>query len=348
MDRDDAARPQRRTALVAKELSRYNIDIAALSETRIAEEGSLTEPTTGYTFFWKGKAQNEDRIHGVGLAIKTSLMRQISDLPTGISERLMTLRLPLSHKRHATIISAYAPTLTSSEEAIEEFYADLSSILNTIPATDKIILLGDFNARVGSDHGRWDRVLGRHGICKMNNNGLLLLSKCAEFDLVITNTVFRLANKYKTTWMHPRSKQWHLMDYIIVRQRDLRDVCVTRVMRGAECWTDHRLVRTTMNLHIAPHHHRRPKLVRTAFNTARLKHPFILQNFQSRLNEKLSSTGPLTGDPMQKWNQLKEVLTDVAKLELGLKKRHHKEWFDENNAAIDELLAEKNKAFMEW
>ncbi|XP_072181978.1 craniofacial development protein 2-like [Diadema setosum] len=317
MDRDDAARPQRRTALVAKELSRYiNIDIAALSETRIAEEGSLTEPTTGYTFFWKGKAQKEDRIHGVGLAIKTSLMRQISDLPTRISERLMTLRLTLSHKRHATIISAYAPTLTSSEEAIEEFYADLSSILNTIPATDKIILLGDFNARVGSDHGRWDRVLGRHGVGKMNNNGLLLLSKCAEFDLVITNTVFRLANKYKTTWMHPRSKQWDLMDYIIVRQRDLRDVCVTRVMRGAECWRDHRLVRTTMrgaecwrdhrlvrttmNLHIAPHHHRRPKLVRIAFNTARLKHPFVLQKFQSRLNEKLSSTGPLTGDPMQK------------------------------------------------
>ena len=55
----------------------------------------------------------------------------------------------------------------------------------------------------------------------MNSNGLLLLSKCAEHKLCITNTAFRQADKFKTTWMHPRSKQWHLTDYIIVRQRDL-------------------------------------------------------------------------------------------------------------------------------
>ena len=48
----------------------------------------------------------------------------------------------------------------------------------------------------------------------------------------------------------PRSKQWHLIDYIIVRQRDLRDVCITRAMRGAECWTDHRLIRAVLKLHM--------------------------------------------------------------------------------------------------
>ncbi len=47
-------RPHRRTALVALELARYNIDIAALSETRLHGEDSLTEAGAGYTFFWKG------------------------------------------------------------------------------------------------------------------------------------------------------------------------------------------------------------------------------------------------------------------------------------------------------
>ena len=56
IDKENVARPHRRTALVSKELSRYNIDIAALSETRFAEEGPLTELASGYTFFWKGKA----------------------------------------------------------------------------------------------------------------------------------------------------------------------------------------------------------------------------------------------------------------------------------------------------
>ena len=51
MDNPNANRPERRTALVARELCRYNIDIAALSATRFADEGQLTESGTGYTFF---------------------------------------------------------------------------------------------------------------------------------------------------------------------------------------------------------------------------------------------------------------------------------------------------------
>ena len=41
LDRDNTARPERRAALIAKELARYRIDIAALSETRLADEGIL-------------------------------------------------------------------------------------------------------------------------------------------------------------------------------------------------------------------------------------------------------------------------------------------------------------------
>ena len=192
---------------------------------------------------------DEDRIHGVELAIKSSLMEQLPTLSIGVNERLMKLRLPLGRNRYATIISAYAPTLTSPEETIEQFSANLSSVLDSVLANDKLILLGDFNARVGRDHCRWEGVLGRHGTGNLNANGLLLLSKCTEYDLAVTNTVFKMADKYKTSWMHPRSKQSHFqIDYVIVRKRDIRDVLITRAMRGAECWTDYRLIRSTLNL----------------------------------------------------------------------------------------------------
>ncbi|KAL8588828.1 hypothetical protein ACOMHN_011544 [Nucella lapillus] len=59
MYRETSSRPERRTALIAKELSRYNIDIAALSKTRLADEGPVAEPKGGYTF-WKGKDQDEE------------------------------------------------------------------------------------------------------------------------------------------------------------------------------------------------------------------------------------------------------------------------------------------------
>ena len=348
MDRDNVSRPQRRSALIAKELSRYNVDIAAISETRLPDEGSMSESGSGYTFFWKGKAQDEDRNHGVGFAIKSSLLKQIPSLPVGISERLMTLRIPISNKRFATIISAYAPTLMSAEEIREQFYADLDTLLRATPATDKLFLLGDFNARVGRDHQQWRGVMGKHGVGKMNSNGLLLLSKCAEHDLLITNTTFRQDDKYKTTWMHPRSKQWHLIDYVITRQRDSKDVLITRAMRGADCWTDHRLVRAKLNMHIVPQHRKRPKLINQAFNTARLLAPRYQQEFQTSLDEKFDATGPLTGGPEEKWNQFKEVVTETAKTVLGPQKRSHQDWFDENDEAIQTLLDLKGKAYIDW
>ena len=79
MDNENAKckRPERRSAIVALELQKNDIDIAALSETRLADEGKLTEMGGGYTFFWKGKLKEEPRHHGVGFAIKNKLVNQL-------------------------------------------------------------------------------------------------------------------------------------------------------------------------------------------------------------------------------------------------------------------------------
>ncbi|KAI8519286.1 hypothetical protein Bbelb_025430 [Branchiostoma belcheri] len=348
MDRQDSDRPERRTALIARELGKYNIDIAALSETRLAEEGSVTEPRGGYTFFWKGKAQNEDRIHGVGLAIKTKFLNKLPDLPVPKNERLMKLRFPLSSTRHVTVISVYAPTLVSSEEVKEKFYEDLDSLVKETPVEDKLILLGDFNTRVGTDYSNWKGILGPHGTGKMNANGQLLLTLCAENNLTITNTLYRQADKYKTTWMHPRSKQWHMLDYAICRRRDISDFKITRAMRGAECWTDHRLIRSILRLHIAPNHQKKAAPTRAFYNVDQLKHPHIREKFANSLDTKLHSHGPLSGSTTQQWDQFKEVVKEAAKSSLGPKRRPHQDWFDDNDDAILELLEEKRKAFSVW
>ena len=77
-------------------------------------------------------------------------------------------------------------------------------------------------------------------------------SLCSEFGLAITNTFFQLHDMHKTSWMHPRSKHWHLIEYVIVRRRDLNEVQITRAIRGAECSTDHRLIRSTLRLAVRP------------------------------------------------------------------------------------------------
>ena len=261
LNRTITSRPERGTALVIRGLQRYRVDIATLRETRIADEGFLREEGGVYTHFWKGKPQAEDRMHGVGFAIRTAFLRSMPVLPVGINERLMKLRIPLSKIRYLTIISAYSPTFTSPDDAKEQCYEQFEQVIRSTQPSDKLVILGDFYARVGRDYISWEGILDRHGVGKINDNDLLLLSKYAEYNLCITNTLFRIVDKYRTTWMHPRSKHRHMIDFIIVRQRDIRDVRVTRAIRGAECWTDHRLVRAVLVLHIAPLSGNRPRTV---------------------------------------------------------------------------------------
>jgi len=145
---------------VAAELNRYNIDIAALCETRLADEGSLSEIGEGYTFFWKGLQTDSRRIHGVGFAVRTTLLNRLTETPVAISERLMTLRIPLVKKRYMTLVCAYAPTLVADAAEKDLFYEDLRAILRRVPTTDKLFVLGDFNARVGTDYHTWGDVIG--------------------------------------------------------------------------------------------------------------------------------------------------------------------------------------------
>lgn len=345
LDREESGRPERRTALIATELERYDIDIAALSETRLPEEGSLCERGAGYTYFWSGRQPDERREAGVGFAIKSVLVSKLAGTPKGANDRLISLRIPLSHgKKFATIISAYAPTMTNPDEVKDKFYEELNMLITSVPKQDKLIILGDFNARVGSDSDSWNGTIGKHGIGKCNSNGLLLLQTCAEHDLLITNTIFQLPTRNKTSWMHPRSKHWHLIDYAIVRRRDRQDVRVTKAMCGAECWTDHRLIVCKLNLQIQPPRRPQGKKAPKRLAVSKLKSPDIKQQLSVTLDERLENIALDNQDVETAWATLSEVVYKSAFECLGPSKKRHKDWFDENCPVINQLLADKQRA----
>ena len=186
----------------------------------------------------------------MSLTVRNSLIPKLTEEPKPVDDRMITLRLPLTQKRYCTIISVYAPTITNSADNIGKFYSQLNETLGNISDSDKIILLGDFNARIGKDCNPWKNVIGNFGTGKYNSNGELLLETCTEHQLVITNSGLKHKDAHKHSWMHPRSKHWHLIDFIITRQRDLHDFLDTRAMRGANCSTDHSMIRTTTRLKI--------------------------------------------------------------------------------------------------
>ena len=116
-------------------------------------------------------------------------------------------------------------------------------------------------------------------------------------------------------------------------------------MRGAECWTDHRLIRSKFNLVIPSLH---CKLPRSSYNVAKLQQPQYLESFQSKLDEELAAAKPQSATSTEKWNQFREAVMGTANAVHGPNTRRHKDCFDENDSAIDELLVIKNKAYMLW
>jgi hypothetical protein len=106
--------------------------------------------------------------------------------------------------------------MSTSDDVKEHFYEDLTQVIGAVPRNDKLFNLGDFNAHVDVTLLRGKDTVGNHGVRNINSNGTLLITTSAQNDTVITSTVFQQRNKFKTTWMHPGSKHWHLLDYILL------------------------------------------------------------------------------------------------------------------------------------
>ncbi|XP_047111837.1 uncharacterized protein LOC124788611 [Schistocerca piceifrons] len=257
--------------------------------------------------------------------------------------------------RFITFVSAYAPTLDSDEDTKNQFYHQLNSTLSKIPIQDKLILLGDFNARMGRDNRFWREVMGKQGVVNCNANGLLLLGLCAEHELFISNTQFRLRNRYKTTWMHPRSKHWHLIDYVITRQRDKKDILITKAALNIdECWADHILLVSRLRVP----KYRKPRShfsnpPRRKFNISNLNNKNVRSHFQDILSEQLNKAPATTDDVEQEWTTLKNIIKETAENVVGFSARKRSDcarkrsdWFDDNHGEIQAIINAKRDAYL--
>ena len=87
-----------------------------------------------------------------------------------------------------TVIQAYAPTSNTEEAEVERFYEDLQDLLELTPQKDVLFIIGDWNAKVGSQETLG--VTGKFGL-GIWNAGQRLIEFCQENALVIENTLFQ-------------------------------------------------------------------------------------------------------------------------------------------------------------
>ena len=138
--------------------------------------------------------------------------------------------------------------------------------------------------------------------------------------------------------MHPRSRHWHLIEFVITRRKDRQYVRVVKAMCGANFWTDHR--------HSIQTHH--PYSIQKTFpreetnDVDKLQHEPTRQIFVKNLEDKLEDLTLASSDIDANWCAVSDVLYSTSLEHIGPSVGKHQDWFDQNNTEIQALLPEKD------
>ena len=98
------------------------------------------------------------------------------------------------------VIQVYAPTSNAEEAEVEWLYKDLQYLLELTPKKDVLFIIGDWNAKVGSQET--PRVIGKFGLGIRNEAGQRLTEFCQENALFIANTLFQHTREDSTHEHH--------------------------------------------------------------------------------------------------------------------------------------------------
>ena len=171
-------------------------DVIGLQETR--RPGRTEFAAAGYRVFFSGVDGSTGRAgqHGLGLAVRESIIRGATWTQELTNERLMSMTFNLTGKSNAiTFVVAYGPTdtVSNTRQHKDVFWADLESAVSRVPSSDYLFVLIDANARTGVRMGEEGcKVIGTY--CRdtrvSNSNGTSLLRFAGDNKLALVNTFF--------------------------------------------------------------------------------------------------------------------------------------------------------------
>ena len=185
--------------------------------------------------------------------------------------------------------------------------------LQKVASVESIVLLGDFNAHVGTDNKTWKSVIRRQGDSNINRNKRCLLQFCAINRLCIINIFFRHKKIHKYTWCRDSVGQRSIIDFCIVSADLFSSVVDVRVKRGAELSTDHHLVVCILR---GPNHPRTRKRFK-ARRAYRIKWKLLSDKkmghiFASKVASLFRELADYTEDVETEWDLFKSAVITSA------------------------------------
>ena len=226
--------------IFGREMDRLRMDVCGLSEVRWSRQGHFTT-IDGHTMVYSGR--DVQGMSGVAIWIH----KKIAKVMTGyepVNDRVLKIRFN-AKPRNVTMIQAYSPTTTASEEEVNKFYRDLHETVSKSPRQDILLMMGDFNAKVGNEVNGANGGLGMH---EANEAGERLIDFCLHHQLVLTNTCFTQHPRRLYTWISPDAQTKNQIDIIAISQKWKTSIRKCKTYPGADCDTDHVLLVATAQL----------------------------------------------------------------------------------------------------
>lgn len=332
---------------LVEEAKKYQLDILGISSTKRKGKGTFIVDN-GWQLFYSGVDSTTHAQPGVAILLHPRLFDTVLDWKP-VSERVALIRLQLK-KTKLTVIQLYAP---NTERDYDTFLNEVLIAMESVPKTDSLLVIGDFNAHVGNDSQTWSGVIGRNGDIDLNNQGRQLLDFCASSSLSIMNTFFQHKNIDKYTWYKTGDsiKNRSLIDFIIASDNMRRAVMDVRVKRGAELATDHHLVISVLELSMNAPARRIKSKQNFRIRWEALADKETSQKFVSIIEERHSQLPEIEADIESEWNLFKTALIDAATITCGLKRigiqpgQKKTAWWTKE---IPKVVREKKIAYQKW
>ncbi|GFS02704.1 endonuclease-reverse transcriptase [Elysia marginata] len=306
---------------VLQEMEHMDLDLLGIAETHWPDRRDFrTQSPKSKANYRVIHSGGEQRDFGVALILNDRMSNALKYF-VFVSKRIIYAKF--TEQLHDTLlIQAYAPTAEHPVEEIEQFYDDLSEIINTKKAwKDKLLVVGDFNAKVGKE--REGGIVGPFGLGERDNSGSLLIEFCKKHNLFITNTWFEQKESARYTWKSPGDRYRNQIDFVLCNQRYRNSILNSKVRHGVDFWSDHEPVIITSQTRLKSITRSPAKIHPEKWNLARLTDKDC--KFAETCDEKFKSIPTEHMDPEQRWNNIKTTIKETADETVGKKKQEAKQ-----------------------
>ena len=184
---------QGKLEVVKQEMARVNM--VGISELRWTGMGEFN--SDDHCIYYCG--QESLRRNGVALMVNKRVRKAVFDCNLK-NDRMISVRFQ-GKPFNIIVIQVYAPTSNAEEAEVVRFYEDLQELLELTPKKDVLFIIGDWNAKVGSQE--IPGVTGKFGLGVQNEAGQRLTEFCQENALVTANTLFQQHKRRLYTWTSP-------------------------------------------------------------------------------------------------------------------------------------------------